>query len=202
MRSRGNKEEIHISNMLSKLFFSSVLFCVVISVATQQLINKTQVVEKDLKFKIDTAKLNVIRNDSFALGDIEVLFLSSICYQCSYYKAGQLSSHHTNFTMLVDTRWPLSIKFNSENCNKTVYKHFGERGIYNIILSNNNASNDCKLSKIHTEQEPINSMLPILVAFLVLFGLAIIYAAYEAMKIRIKTKKRKKRRYSTHRFCS
>lgn len=57
-------------------------------VATKQLITAydDESVENNLRFKIDTAKLTIIRslNDSVKAEDIEISILSDICYQVPF----------------------------------------------------------------------------------------------------------------------
>jgi len=163
----------------------------VVAVASQQLLftqndgaeEKSAVVpelEKAVKLKIDTAKLTLQKRllDPLAKAeDVQISFLSDICYQCNYYVADRSDRHQSNTTVLVDTRWPLSIKFQTSNCNETVYHHFGEYGEYEVQLDFNLTS--CNISGPVQLKTPINSMAPIGVAFAIFVGIGVLYLAVE-----------------------
>jgi len=69
---------------------------------------------------------------------------------------------------------------------QSTYYHFGEYGEYemNFII---NSSSNCKI-KVVKVKEPVNSMLPILVAFCTLFGLAVVYLVAEKLWVLKKEK--------------
>jgi len=166
------------------------ILSIIASIATKQLITAydDESVENNLRFKIDTAKLTIIRslNDSVKAEDIEVSILSDICYQCAFYTIGKVDRHSQNKSLLVDTKWPLTINLNTTLCNQSTYYHFGEYGEYemNFII---NSSSNCKI-KVVKVKEPVNSMLPILVAFCTLFGLAVVYLVAEKLWVLKKEK--------------
>lgn len=173
--------------MASKPFWFFFAVSIIAAVSTQQVLienpeGKSELsnVGKNLRFKIDTAKLTIQRSSDPAttIEDINLSLLSDICYKCAYYSIGKLDRHHTNTTILVDTRWPLTIKFETSKCNVLLYEHFGEYGEYDVHL-HLNATGGCNITDIQTLQSPINSMIPILVAFCIFLALALLYTGLE-----------------------
>ncbi|XP_067850487.1 heparan-alpha-glucosaminide N-acetyltransferase-like isoform X2 [Heptranchias perlo] len=133
------------------------------------------------KLEMDQAVLRVY-NELFHEG-LVVSWLSDHCYQCLYQELGKVPpekrlGHPRNSTFVIDTKHPVTLQLKTkvdgqEVCR--VHESFGELGHYSLWVTKANLSNvsgpvNCK---IIIDQEPINSNLPILYAFLVYAGLAI-----------------------------
>ncbi|XP_053195293.1 heparan-alpha-glucosaminide N-acetyltransferase [Scomber japonicus] len=130
--------------------------------------------------KMDEALLRVNNElDS----DLVVSWVSERCYQCLYQPLGvvlskpgpgQLSSED----FIVGTQHGLTLQLNSTPDNLelcTVPFHFGEHGNYSLWVKNLNDSSVVSCS-IVTDADPVNSYIPILVAFLIFAGLALVFA--------------------------
>uniref|UniRef100_G3PTN2 Heparan-alpha-glucosaminide N-acetyltransferase n=1 Tax=Gasterosteus aculeatus aculeatus TaxID=481459 RepID=G3PTN2_GASAC len=99
------------------------------------------------------------------------------CYQCLYQQLGVLPAgpgpgRPSSASFVVSTRHEMTLQMNSTTESCTIPFHFGEQGNYSLWVKNLNNSSVVKCSVV-TDAEPVNSYIPILVAFLVLAGLAL-----------------------------
>ncbi|XP_007894737.1 heparan-alpha-glucosaminide N-acetyltransferase [Callorhinchus milii] len=113
-----------------------------------------------------------------------VSWLSEHCYQCLFQELGNVhqgkgEGHFANSTFIVDSKYPLTLQLNitdpvQEVCR--VSESFGEFGHYSlwVVRANLSVGSEQVNCTIITDQEPINSSLPILYAFLFYIGLAIL----------------------------
>ncbi|XP_029354860.1 heparan-alpha-glucosaminide N-acetyltransferase isoform X2 [Echeneis naucrates] len=114
--------------------------------------------------------------------DVVVSWTSQHCYQCLYQQLGVVPAAPSpgkpnSVDFVVSTQHEITLQLNStpdtlELC--MVPFHFGEHGNYSLWVKNINDSSvvDCS---VVTKVEPINSYIPILVAFAVFAGLAILF---------------------------
>ncbi|NXA56463.1 HGNAT acetyltransferase, partial [Nothocercus julius] len=141
--------------------------------------------------RMDQALL-LVRNALPAEG-LRLSAVSAACYQCSsqflaFIPASNGSSRRpSTATVAVDTQHPLTLQLDGFSENRELCKiryHFGESGNYSLevkILSRSTQTVSCDLS---ISEDPINSYLPILFAFLVYAGiLAVVIAGHLLMKI-------------------
>nr|XP_039254181.1 heparan-alpha-glucosaminide N-acetyltransferase-like isoform X2 [Styela clava] len=147
---------------------------------------------KSLKFKVDTAKLTVFvhaltdDNKNNLSYPVQIYFLSDYCHNCSYYYVTNITGIHKHYTttFLVDSKWNSNVMFMSNlsksniSCSENVSYHFGERGEYTwqIEIRDTTTNASCSSNGITVVTKPWNSYLPILVAFCILLGLAIVYS--------------------------
>ncbi|XP_071757941.2 heparan-alpha-glucosaminide N-acetyltransferase isoform X1 [Centroberyx gerrardi] len=135
---------------------------------------------KATALKMDEAFLTV-NNE---LGDeVVVSWMSEHCYQCLYQHlgvvpAGPAAGVPSSVDFTVSTQHGITLQLNSspitlELC--TVPFHFGERGNYSLWVKNLNDSSVVNCSMV-TDADPVNSYIPILIAFLLFAGLAIVSA--------------------------
>ncbi|XP_071264348.1 heparan-alpha-glucosaminide N-acetyltransferase isoform X2 [Salvelinus alpinus] len=161
-----------------KVFFLAVIaLLVAICVAEVPLCHPRH---KATVVKMDEASLTV-NNELDA--EMVVSWLSDHCYQCVYQPLGVVPAgpgpgipSSVDFT--VGTQHGITLQFNSslvslELCK--VHFHFWEHGNYSLWVKNLNDSSVVNCSII-TDTEPVNSYLPIMVAFLLFTGLALLSA--------------------------
>ncbi|CAB1327134.1 unnamed protein product [Coregonus sp. 'balchen'] len=127
--------------------------------------------------KMDEASLTV--NNELDT-EMVVSWLSDHCYQCVYQPLGVVPAGPgpgvpSSVDLTVGTQHGITLQLNSspislELC--TVHFHFWEHGNYSLWVKNLNDSSVVNCSVI-TDTEPVNSYLPIMVAFLLFTGLAI-----------------------------
>ncbi|XP_045074776.1 heparan-alpha-glucosaminide N-acetyltransferase isoform X1 [Coregonus clupeaformis] len=127
--------------------------------------------------KMDEASLTV--NNELGT-EMVVSWLSDHCYQCVYQPLGVVPAGPgpgvpSSVDLTVGTQHGITLQLNSspislELC--TVHFHFWEHGNYSLWVKNLNDSSVVNCSMI-TDTEPVNSYLPIMVAFLLFTGLAI-----------------------------
>ncbi|GLD66406.1 heparan-alpha-glucosaminide N-acetyltransferase-like protein [Lates japonicus] len=128
--------------------------------------------------KMDEAVLT-IKNEL----DIELVvsWMSERCYQCLYQQLGLVPAvtspgQPSSVDFVVSTQHEIILQINStpvtlDLC--TVPFHFGEHGNYSLWVKNLNDSSVVNCSVV-TDADPINSYIPILVAFLIFAGLALV----------------------------
>lgn len=135
---------------------------------------------KHLALKMDEALLRV--NNEL---DTEVLvsWRSDRCYQCLYRQLGVVPAgpgpglpSFVNFA--VNTQHEITLQLNStlislEFCK--VQFHFGENGNYSLWVKNLNEPGVVNCSVV-TDADPVNSYIPILVAFFIFVGMALAFA--------------------------
>ncbi|XP_061687165.1 heparan-alpha-glucosaminide N-acetyltransferase isoform X2 [Syngnathoides biaculeatus] len=119
--------------------------------------------------------------------EVAVYWVSRRCYQCLYQQFGVVlaqpsQGQPSSEEFIVSTQHGLKIQVNStpviqELC--TVPFHFGEQGNYTLWLKN--TSNSVVNCSIVTDVDPVNSYIPILVAFLVFAGLGLLSALGRAI---------------------
>ncbi|KAF7664073.1 hypothetical protein LDENG_00190400 [Lucifuga dentata] len=132
---------------------------------------------KTIVLKMDKAFLTV-HNE---LGtEVVVSWMSEHCYQCLYQQLGVVPAESgpgkpgsVGFT--VSTQHEITLKIsnfsgNQEHC--MVPFHFGEHGNYSLWVKTLNSASEASCS-IVTDADPVNSYIPILIAFVVFAGLAI-----------------------------
>ncbi|XP_061687164.1 heparan-alpha-glucosaminide N-acetyltransferase isoform X1 [Syngnathoides biaculeatus] len=134
--------------------------------------------------KMDEAFLRVINELDT---EVAVYWVSRRCYQCLYQQFGVVlaqpsQGQPSSEEFIVSTQHGLKIQVNStpviqELC--TVPFHFGEQGNYTLWLKN--TSNSVVNCSIVTDVDPVNSYIPILVAFLVFAGLGLLSALGRAI---------------------
>ncbi|XP_069048143.1 heparan-alpha-glucosaminide N-acetyltransferase [Lepisosteus oculatus] len=132
--------------------------------------------------KMDEASLmvhNELLNETLTLS-----FLSDHCYQCLFQILGTVPASQgpglpSSAMFVVSTQHPLFLQVNSTISNTelcSVHFNFGEHGNYSLWIKNLSDASRHITCAIVTDKEPVNSNLPILVAFLVYTGLAILVA--------------------------
>ncbi|XP_042340800.1 heparan-alpha-glucosaminide N-acetyltransferase isoform X2 [Plectropomus leopardus] len=130
---------------------------------------------KHIDLKMDEAILTV--NNELDTG-VVVSWVSQRCHQCLYQRlgdvpAGSSPGQPSSANFVVSTQHEITLQLNStdilELC--TVPFHFGEHGNYSLWVKNLNSSVvNCS---IVTDAGPVNSYIPILVAFLIFSGMAL-----------------------------
>ncbi|XP_070537803.1 heparan-alpha-glucosaminide N-acetyltransferase-like [Ptychodera flava] len=126
---------------------------------------------------IDTAYFKAESNAESYL--IEVKWQTEECYQCILVPAGTFTD--TDQTqILAMTQWPMNItaKFITHNASHecSLMYHFGEHGNYSLVVNvtmelDKNSTISCD---VIVQKQPINSYIPIAVAFAIMVGLALI----------------------------
>ncbi|KAK2919021.1 hypothetical protein Q8A73_003392 [Channa argus] len=115
--------------------------------------------------------------------EVAVSWVSERCYQCLYQQLGVVPAasspgQPSSGDFVVSTQHEITLQLNStpvslELC--TLPFHFGERGNYSLWLKSLNDPSSFNCTVV-TNAEPVNSYIPILVAFLVFAGLALVSA--------------------------
>ncbi|XP_061101533.1 heparan-alpha-glucosaminide N-acetyltransferase isoform X2 [Conger conger] len=134
--------------------------------------------------KMDEAALTI---NNELQSQIVVSWLSDHCYQCPFQRLGEVAAGpglgvpgSKDFT--VGTQHPLTLLVNSSQPDSEPCRipfHFGEHGNYSLWVRDLNHSGiNCSMV---TVREPVNSYLPILIAFLVYAGLCILAAVGSAI---------------------
>ncbi|XP_031727819.1 heparan-alpha-glucosaminide N-acetyltransferase isoform X1 [Anarrhichthys ocellatus] len=133
--------------------------------------------KKHISLKMDEAILTVNNElDS----DVVVSWVSERCYQCLYQQLGVLPAgpgpgQPSSANFVVSTQHEITLQLNRTSSNLelcTVPFHFGEHGNYSLWVKNLNNSSVVNCSVV-TDADPVNSYIPILVAFLIFAGLAL-----------------------------
>ncbi|KAA8594883.1 hypothetical protein FQN60_012018 [Etheostoma spectabile] len=112
--------------------------------------------------------------------EVVVSWMSERCFQCLYQQlgvvpAGSSPGQPSSVNFVVSTQHEITLQLNSTPVNLelcTVPFHFGEHGNYSLWVKNLNNSAVVNCSVV-TDAEPVNSYIPILVAFLIFAGLAL-----------------------------
>ncbi|KAM8842934.1 heparan-alpha-glucosaminide N-acetyltransferase [Synchiropus picturatus] len=137
--------------------------------------------------KMDEAFLRVHNELS---SNVVVYWMSSHCYQCLYQQLGVVPQAPTpgqqsSQDFIVDTQHEITLSVNSTSEDQvfcTVPFHFGELGNYSLwVKSLQSSTVNCT---IVTEAVPVNSFIPLLVAFLIFAGL-VLFSAISRMIIRL-----------------
>ncbi|KAE8300096.1 Heparan-alpha-glucosaminide N-acetyltransferase [Larimichthys crocea] len=130
-------------------------------------------------------KHQVLRMDEASLTvynelDSEVLvsWMSERCYQCLYQQlgvvpAGSSPGQPGSVDFVVGTQHAVTLKINSAQELCRFPFHFGEHGNYSLWVKSDSKVVNCSMV---TQADPVNSYIPILVAFLVFAGLALVSA--------------------------
>ncbi|XP_038639149.1 heparan-alpha-glucosaminide N-acetyltransferase isoform X1 [Scyliorhinus canicula] len=129
----------------------------------------------------------VILHNTLSKHNVSVLYLSDYCYKCLYQllirAAVQQGDHPTNASATVSVLFPLTLQIvvgQEHNYSAICSRHdsFGEFGHYSIWVhsaSGNESVHDLSC-RYTTDRAPVNSYLPIAVAFAIMIGLTFIYA--------------------------
>ncbi|KAM6940724.1 heparan-alpha-glucosaminide N-acetyltransferase [Xenentodon cancila] len=123
--------------------------------------------------------LLAVRNELSS--EVTVAWRSERCYQCLYQQLGVVPAgpgpgQPSSVDFAVSTQHEITLQLNStltEHCR--VQFHFGEHGNYSLWVKNLSDSEGVNCSVV-TDAEPVNSYIPILVAFFVFVGLALVFA--------------------------
>ncbi|XP_073323577.1 heparan-alpha-glucosaminide N-acetyltransferase isoform X2 [Pagrus major] len=129
---------------------------------------------------MDEASLTVINELDT---EVVVSWMSERCYQCLYQQLGVVpgrssSGQPSSVDFFVSTQHEITLQLNSTPVNLelcTVPFHFGEHGNYSLWVKNLNDSSVVNCSVL-TVADPVNSYIPILVAFLIFAGLTLVSA--------------------------
>lgn len=114
--------------------------------------------------------------------EVVVSWMSEQCYQCLYQQlgvvpAGSSPGQPSSADFVISTQHEVTLQLNSTPGNLelcTVPFHFGEHGNYSLWVKKFNSSVvNCS---IVTHADPVNSYIPILIAFLIFSGLALVSA--------------------------
>ncbi|XP_036373307.1 heparan-alpha-glucosaminide N-acetyltransferase [Megalops cyprinoides] len=135
---------------------------------------------KSAQLKMDEASLTI--NNELRT-EVVVSWLSDHCYQCLFQPLGVVPAGPgpgvpSTMDLTVNTQHAMTLQLNSTLTNLELCRvqfHFGEHGNYSLWVKNLNDTSVVNCSMV-TDKEPINSYLPILVAFLVYAGLFILVA--------------------------
>ncbi|XP_041789111.1 heparan-alpha-glucosaminide N-acetyltransferase isoform X1 [Chelmon rostratus] len=135
---------------------------------------------KHIVLRMDEAVLTV--NNELDT-EVVVSWMSEHCYQCLYQQLGVVPEgsrpgQPTSVNFVVSTQHEITLQLNSTPVNLelcTVPFHFGEHGNYSLWVKNLNDSSVVNCSLV-THADPVNSYIPILVAFLIFAGLAVVFA--------------------------
>uniref|UniRef100_A0A8D0AYV5 Heparan-alpha-glucosaminide N-acetyltransferase n=1 Tax=Sander lucioperca TaxID=283035 RepID=A0A8D0AYV5_SANLU len=127
--------------------------------------------------RMDEAILTV--NNELAT-EVVVSWMSERCFQCLYQQlgvvpAGPSPGQPSSVDFVVSTQHGITLQLNSTPVQLEVPFHFGEHGNYSLWVKNLNDSAVVNCSVV-TDADPVNSYIPILVAFLIFAGLASVSA--------------------------
>ncbi|XP_028258655.1 heparan-alpha-glucosaminide N-acetyltransferase [Parambassis ranga] len=135
---------------------------------------------KHLDLKMDEALLTVNNElDS----EVVVSWRSERCYQCLYQQLGVVPpgpspGQPSSEDFFVSTQHEMTLQLNSTELKTELCKvpfHFGEHGNYSLWVKNLNNSSVVNCSVV-IDADPVNSYIPILVAFVIFAGLAVVFA--------------------------
>ncbi|XP_031602939.1 heparan-alpha-glucosaminide N-acetyltransferase isoform X1 [Oreochromis aureus] len=130
--------------------------------------------------KMDEAQLTVNNELSY---EVQVSWMSQRCYQCLYQQLGVVPAglgpgQPSSVNFVVSTQHEITVQINSTPIELELCKipfHFGEHGNYSLWVKTLNASFGVNCSVV-TDKDPVNSYIPILVAFLIYALLALVFA--------------------------
>ncbi|XP_019955930.2 heparan-alpha-glucosaminide N-acetyltransferase isoform X2 [Paralichthys olivaceus] len=113
--------------------------------------------------------------------EVVVSWVSEHCYQCLHQQLGVVRAapspgQPSSVDFVVSTQHDITLQLNSTPVNLelcTVPFHFGEHGNYSLWVKSFNDSSVANCSVV-TDADPINSYIPILVAFLIFAGLTLV----------------------------
>nr|XP_055061712.1 heparan-alpha-glucosaminide N-acetyltransferase [Misgurnus anguillicaudatus] len=157
-----------------------------LAVTAAHVTNASRLHRKISVLKMDEAALSVINE----INDEMILFvLSDHCYQClpqplGLVPAGPGPGTPTTVGFTVGTQHALTLQLNSTPVNKELCKvhfHFGEQGNYSLWVKNLDESSQVSCNMV-TDNEPVNSFLPILFAFLVFAGLIALSTIWKTVR--------------------
>ncbi|KAF4071722.1 hypothetical protein AMELA_G00276630 [Ameiurus melas] len=150
------------------LAFIAVIFSVSVSAIRSELVWSRHG-RKTAVLKMDEASLTVLNEIQ---SNLTLSVLSDLCYQCLPQLVGNVSSvsgpgNVSAGIFTVSTQHVLTLQLNSTPANTELCRvqfHFGEQGNYSLWVKNLSDSDQINCS-IFTVTEPINSYLPLLIAF-------------------------------------
>ncbi|XP_026160123.1 heparan-alpha-glucosaminide N-acetyltransferase isoform X2 [Mastacembelus armatus] len=113
--------------------------------------------------------------------EVVVSWMSQRCYQCLYQQLGLVPAapspgQPSSADFTVSTQHEITLQFNNSLDNLEICRvpfHFGEHGNYSLWVKNMNNPSAVNCSVV-TDAEPVNSYIPILVAFLIFAGLGLV----------------------------
>ncbi|XP_022537407.2 heparan-alpha-glucosaminide N-acetyltransferase isoform X1 [Astyanax mexicanus] len=135
---------------------------------------------------MDEATLSVINEFQ---SDMVLSVMSKHCFQClpqpvGLVPAGLGPGDPTTVGFTVSTQHALMLQLNTTPDNSELcrmYFHFGEHGNYSLWVKDLNAPSQANCTMV-TNSEPINSYLPILLAFLVFSSLYVLAAIWNSVR--------------------
>uniref|UniRef100_A0A8B9HRQ9 Heparan-alpha-glucosaminide N-acetyltransferase n=1 Tax=Astyanax mexicanus TaxID=7994 RepID=A0A8B9HRQ9_ASTMX len=141
---------------------------------------------KTTVLKMDEATLSVINEFQ---SDMVLSVMSKHCFQClpqpvGLVPAGLGPGDPTTVGFTVSTQHALMLQLNTTPDNSELcrmYFHFGEHGNYSLWVKDLNAPSQANCTMV-TNSEPINSYLPILLAFLVFSSLYVLAAIWNSVR--------------------
>ncbi|XP_041640360.1 heparan-alpha-glucosaminide N-acetyltransferase [Cheilinus undulatus] len=136
--------------------------------------------QKHIVLRMDEALLTV--NNELNT-EVLVSWVSERCYQCLFQPlgvvpAGSIPGQPSSMDFIVGTQHQITLQLNSTSDKTQLCKvpfHFGEHGNYSLWVKNLNNSAVASCSVV-TDAEAINSYMPILIAFVIFAGLALMSA--------------------------
>lgn len=154
-------------------------------------ISDTEAKHGDDEMTINTALFTLVaditeQQDNRKSPTISIEQLSDNCYNCSFYDVARFNTkHHKNTSFSVDVQWPLTLKFIVENslnsCNTSIHYHFKEHCKYlvelqvNVTRTVNETKFNCIAENVKELKSHVNSNIPILVLFAILFAASLLY---------------------------
>ncbi|XP_072319321.1 heparan-alpha-glucosaminide N-acetyltransferase isoform X1 [Eucyclogobius newberryi] len=176
----ATQENMKRQESCSVFFLATVALIVAICVVplTAEMSSLSFQYRKHRALKMDEALLTV--NNELST-DVIVSWTSQECYQCLYQQLGVVTKalspgQPSSSEFVVNTQHGLTIMLNETSAKQlcsAITFHFGERGNYSLWIKNLNKSSAADCS-IVTDGEAVNSYIPILIAFLVFAGLALL----------------------------
>uniref|UniRef100_A0A3P9P0Y0 Heparan-alpha-glucosaminide N-acetyltransferase n=1 Tax=Poecilia reticulata TaxID=8081 RepID=A0A3P9P0Y0_POERE len=178
----GKRKEMKQPKQANILFLAVIV--VVIAVCVGPLMAEISAPDfghsKHVGLKMDEALLTVSNELET---EVLVSWRSERCYQCLYQHlgvvpAGSSPGQPGSADFSVSTQHEITLQLNSTPDAQELCKvqfHFGEHGNYSLWMKNLNTVSLTNCSLV-TNSEPVNSNMPILVAFFVFVGLALIFA--------------------------
>ncbi|KAG7283048.1 hypothetical protein CRUP_012941 [Coryphaenoides rupestris] len=172
--SQPQNRETHLMPLIALV----VAICVV--PLTADMSSSSHPHRKTVSLKMDEAFLTV-NNELGA--KLVVSWMSDHCYQCLYQTLGLVPvgpgpGMPSSADFIVGTQHGITLQVNSSDMNVELCRvpySFGEHGNYSLWVKDLNDSSTVNCFMV-THADPINSYLPILIAFLLLTGLGILLA--------------------------
>lgn len=185
VRGEGGSEKVKMAQSGTSLNYAFVLAVIVLLVAicvaplTAELSSRHPR-RKSTVQKMDEASLTI--NNELE-SEMVVSWLSDHCHQCLFQPLGVVPAGRgpgmpSSVDFTVGTQHGLTLQLNSTPVNLELCRvqfYFREHGNYSLWVKNLNDSSVVNCSLV-TDTEPLNSYIPILIAFLLFTGLAVLSA--------------------------